>query len=134
MFVPTFNLNGDKVAAIKVISTSSFNRRFVSKNVCHTIVYDSEIHKRICCVAPGNRADELLREGMGIYLSYHDSKKFHDPLAAVCHLHPEIAKWEYGGAICEKGKWGWITSGGDDQIIVDVDRDAFWEQVAFPSG
>ena len=77
---------------------------------------------------PPNRAGELFLEGMKLYLDKHDSKKFHDPVAAVCHIHPEIGTWFKGTPYRDKGKWG-IVSGGNSDILVDIDREKFWKHI-----
>jgi len=88
----TFNLNGDVKAALAFIACGT-PARFVGKNVCHTVVYDKAVHEAMRTVTPKQRAGELLREFMGVYLERHEEgKKFHDPTAAVCHLHPEVGR------------------------------------------
>lgn len=130
--VPSFNLCGDKQAAIDVINYDINDRRFISKNLCHTIVYDKNIHDLIMSVSPKSRSGELFREGMSLYLEkHHEGKKFHDPLAAVCMVHPEIATWVRGNMICDDGKWRTsIDSCGTSFMASDVDRDAFWMHIA----
>ena len=77
-----------------------------------------------------NRAHALLREGMNLYLARHsDGKKFHDPLAAVAHVHPEVFTWVTGRLFKEHGEWGTRLAEEGDQIAIDVDRDAFWEHI-----
>jgi pyrimidine-specific ribonucleoside hydrolase len=45
---PTFNLNGDPVSALSVLEHRGWfsDLRFVSKNVCHGVLYDEELHLR----------------------------------------------------------------------------------------
>jgi pyrimidine-specific ribonucleoside hydrolase len=78
---------------------------------------------------PINMAMELFREGMGMYLSKHSEKKFHDPTAAVCHKHPEIGTWIDGTLYREHGKWGTLL-GGKDKMLVDIDREKLWQYIA----
>jgi pyrimidine-specific ribonucleoside hydrolase len=130
--VATFNLNGDVKGSTAFLEANIQERRFVSKNVCHTIVYNTDVHRRVMQTPPRNRASELLREGMGLYLKRHPKgKKFHDPSAAVCHLHPEIATWVNAKLYREKGQWGAHVNGTtNDKIIVDIDYDKLWEHIA----
>ena len=51
------------------------------------------------------RAQEIFVEAMDKYLEKHSEKKFHDPTAAVCHLHPEIGKWVQGKLYNSQGGW-----------------------------
>jgi len=127
--VPTFNLNGDKKSAEAFVA-ADFKKRFVSKNLCHTLVYDGSVHKKVMGVEPQDRASMLLREGMEMYLRKHPSgKKFHDPTAAVCHLHPEIAIWLEGVPVYSGGKWGWGVCSSINEIIVDVERVKLWQHI-----
>ena len=123
--VPTFNLNGDRKGAM-LYAEANIDRRWVGKHVCHTIVYNSEIHARLA--VPKDRASELFKEGMSIYLANHDENKFHDPTAAVCCVYPEIATWVRGRTV-KKGE-GWGTElDGNDRIIADVDRMQLWDHI-----
>lgn len=131
--VSTFNLNGDVEGAKAFLDAPICERRFVSKNVCHTVVYDTEVHERVTSTSPNSRASELLREGMSLYLAKHSKgKKFHDPTAAVCHLHPEIATWVRATLYRDKGQWGSLLDERGDRIIVDIDYDALWDHIANP--
>lgn len=119
-WMSTFNLNGDRRGAERFLS-APFPRRMVGKNVCHTIVFEPQ-HQLSFFAPPPNRAAELFLEA-GTFLGR--DKKFHDPVAAVCHLRPEIGVWKTGKTV--KRESGWTTVPGDDQVLVDLDRDAFWE-------
>jgi hypothetical protein len=66
---------------------------------------------------------------MSLYLARHDDKKFHDPVAAVCHVYPEIGIWIRGRPHEANGKWGTHPDPTGDHILVDLDRDAFWRHV-----
>lgn len=131
-FVPTFNLCGNKDAGKKFLD-EPFEKRCVSKNLCHAIVYDSVMHEKVLSVQPKSRAGELLREGMGLYLEKHpQGKKFHDPTAAVCHLYPEIASWVDGRLIYDSGKWGTVDLlPYNCQLIGDIDVDKLFEHIAY---
>ena len=130
--IQTFNLNGDVKGGELFFKANITDRRFVSKNVCHTIVYDKKVHEIIKCVAPKTRAGELLREGMDLYLDKHQEKKFHDPSAAVCHLHPEIAQWVRGDLYRANGRYGTnISDCGKSSIIAKLySYDILWEHLA----
>jgi hypothetical protein len=99
--------------------------RFVSKNVCHTVVYNREVHATL---RPKDRASELFKEGMDLYLARHEGKRVHDPTAAVCHLHPEVAIWVRGKLVKQKGGWS-TESGGEDFFAVDLDYERLWQHI-----
>jgi pyrimidine-specific ribonucleoside hydrolase len=125
----TFNLNGDVKAALAFIACGT-PARFVGKNVCHTVVYDKAVHETMCALTPKHRAGEILREFMGVYLERHEEgKKFHDPTAAVCHLHPEVGVWLEGTPYREKGEWGFRVETSAHRGLADVDRDALWRHL-----
>ena len=127
----TFNLGGDVAGGLALIGSDNIaERNFVGKNICHTILYDKEVHERICAVEPKSRAGELLREGMGMYLQKHKAKKFHDPSAAVCMLHPEIATWIKGKLYYNKGTWGTVYDETGDNMVINLDYDALWNYIA----
>lgn len=132
--VPTFNLNGCKSGALAFLGMPIKDRRFVGKNVCHTITYNTEIHKYVKSIPARNRASELIREGMDFrFKSNPGGKVFHDPTAAVCHLHPEIGTWVKAKLFYEKGEWGSTLKSDGDEIIIDIDRDKLWYYLAHGS-
>ena len=63
-------------------------------------------------------------EGAQLYFTKHDSKKFHDPIAAVCHLHSEVGTWYKGKSAKERD--GWTTIAGEDDVLVDLDHEQAW--------
>jgi len=128
--VVTFNLCEDKKGAALYLSPAVKRRAFIGKNLCHTIVYDQEIHNIVTAVPARNRADELLREVMVIYFEERDVKMFHDPAAAVAHLHPEVFTWVNGDVYYEKGSYGTKLNPAGDRIAVDVNREQLWQHIA----
>lgn len=129
--VATFNLNGNLKGA-EALLQGNFPRRFIGKNVCHTLVYDHVIHQRVKAHPPASRAAELFHEAMDIYLASHDGKKFHDPSAAVCMLHPEAGTWVHGKLYREKGGWGTRVTDdvSHDAVLADIDRNQLWNYIA----
>jgi inosine-uridine nucleoside N-ribohydrolase len=129
--VPTFNLNGDKNAGKFFVESDIPEKRFVGKNVCHTILYNADIHLRTLIKKPNGRAAELFIEGMNFYLERQSVKAFHDPTAAVCHLHPEVGTWIRGKPFYDRGQWGTQFSDEDDGdlILADINRDLLWEYI-----
>jgi inosine-uridine nucleoside N-ribohydrolase len=129
MYVPTFNLNGDRKNGQRFIDAEIKERRFVGKNLCHTIVYDKDLHERL--KPNGTDASNLFKEASAMYLEKHDSKKFHDPTAAVCHLHSKIAVWYPG--VPEKHQSGWTTRRVDKSensyVAADIDRETLWDNL-----
>lgn len=123
-WMPTFNLNGDRKAADLFLSVN-MPRQMVGKNVCHSVVFDRNRFARFA--KPINRASELFCEAAELYLALHDSKKFHDPTAAVCHLHPEVGTWMDGKTVRRES--GWTTVPGEDKVLVDLDHETMWNHL-----
>lgn len=132
---PTYNLNGDPKSALLALESGWIrNRRFVSKNVCHGVVYGQALHEvfeeRILGLSPGahRRSLELIYRGMDHYLKKKPSgKAFHDPLAACCALDPSIGTWAEVEIYREKGKWGSRYGTPNASIITRYDRERFIE-------
>ena len=123
-WMPTFNLGGDKKGAEAFLS-ASMPRRIVGKSICHTVEFN---RARFARFAPAkNRASELFREAADLYFARHDSKKFHDPTAAVCMMHPEVGTWMDGKTTKQEG--GYTTRPGEDKILVDLDYEAMWSHL-----
>lgn len=130
-WVPTFNMNGDRPGTLAFTGAKIAERHFVGKNVCHTILYNKEHFGKMS--KPNCRAAELFMEGMGLYLEKHEDKKFHDPTAAVCHLHEEIGVWLAGKVRKIEQGWGTICEvepkDNTDWVLADVDRELLWDHI-----
>jgi pyrimidine-specific ribonucleoside hydrolase len=89
------------------------------------VFYDQKVHNLMS--KPKDRASELFMEGMEFLLPRRgDGKRFHDPVAAVCHLHPEVGKWIKGKIQKIEGGWGTVADESGDYVLADLDRPAFW--------
>lgn len=125
---PTFNLNGDVNAALKVFASDKISeRRCVSKNVCHGVVYDLGMHKFIEPFKNKNLGLSLLFAGMEVYLNGRPSgKAFHDPLAACVAIDNSICDFVYVELYRERGEWGSRYSDHPNTYIsVSVDMEKF---------
>jgi pyrimidine-specific ribonucleoside hydrolase len=125
---PTFNLNGDPKSALAALSFAGIRERyFVSKNVCHGVVYDAEMHARVGSVKEKSLSLSLIWKGMDAYLARHSAgKAFHDPLAACCALDLSVGRWAEVELFRERGEWGArLSPGAGTQIIVGYDRARF---------
>jgi hypothetical protein len=78
---------------------------------------------------PAKPATVLFMTAMERYLAEHPEKKWHDPTAAVCHLHPEIGTWIRGRVTKLEGGWGTVPDDQGDLILADIDRNALWFHV-----
>jgi pyrimidine-specific ribonucleoside hydrolase len=126
-WLPTFNLNGDRKGAQVLLNALIPERRFVGKNVCHTLLYDQTMHATMPATDPNNPASVLFMLAMEMYLATHAEKKWHDPTAAACHLHPEIGTWLRGRVTKIESGWGTVADREGDLILADIDREALWD-------
>jgi pyrimidine-specific ribonucleoside hydrolase len=125
---PTYNLNGDPASALEILRFPGIGvRRFVSKNVCHAVYYDREMHLRFEAVKGKSLALELIWKGMDAYLRKQPAgKKLHDPLAACCAIDESIASWAEVELYRERGSWGArLSPGSRTWIITNHDHDKF---------
>lgn len=130
---PTFNLNGDIEAAKLIIADSRVALKyFVSKNVCHGVVYDMPMHERMKLKQNNNIGTQMIVQGMEVYLRKNkDGKKFHDPLAACALIDRTVCEFKEVELYREKGEWGSrLKSGTNTFISVSVDRDKFEKVLA----
>jgi pyrimidine-specific ribonucleoside hydrolase len=96
----------------------------VGKNVCHTVLFDAAKRVRL---KPQSAAAEIFVEAADILLAKTEEKKFHDPTAAACHLHPEIGSWVRGRTVRKNRGWGTDLDPAGDHILGAVDYDALWD-------
>lgn len=125
---PTFNLNGDVSAALQILSSEKIRRRiFVSKNVCHGVVYDAAMHEFMLPHINDNPGLNLMIKGMEQYLKKTPTgKAFHDPLAACVAIDPSICEFKEVELYREKGEWGSRYSEKPNALIsISVDMNKF---------
>lgn len=105
---PTFNLNGDVNAALSVLSAKNVIKRYnVSKNVCHGVVYDQNMHEWMRPYQNFNPGLKLMFHGMDFYLKNKpNGKAFHDPLAACAAIDDSICEFKNVELYRERGEWG----------------------------
>jgi pyrimidine-specific ribonucleoside hydrolase len=128
---PTFNLNGNPKAALALIGTDRIKKRvFVSKNVCHGVVWDQAMHERMRPHRAAHPGLDLAFAGMDEYLTRKpDGKKFHDPLAACVAIDSSICEFRRVDLYRRRGEWGSkLNPDSRNQIAISVDRSKF-EQV-----
>jgi pyrimidine-specific ribonucleoside hydrolase len=136
---PTFNLNGDPRSALAALAVPGIGaRRFVSKNVCHGVVYDRAMHQALGDIKGGSRSLGLIWQGMEVFLNRKEGrhgardedgvgKMLHDPLAACCAIDEAVGSWAEVEIFRERGEWGArLRPGSGTWIITAYDRERFW--------
>lgn len=124
---PTFNLNGDVKSSLKILDTDKIDKKyFVSKNICHGVVYDKDLHEWCKKYQGKSKGLDLLIEGMEYYLSYKSGKIFHDPLAACAAINEQVCVFTPVVLFREKGEWGSkISNSSNTFISTSVSMDQF---------
>jgi inosine-uridine nucleoside N-ribohydrolase len=124
---PTFNLNGDVAGALQVLASEKILKRtFVSKNVCHGVVYDQAMHDYMLPRRNNNPGLNLMVEGMTHYLKKNTGKAFHDPLAACVAIDSSVCQFEEVELYRLKGEWGSRRSDNPNaRISISVDMEKF---------
>ncbi|MGB1014597.1 MAG: nucleoside hydrolase [Nannocystaceae bacterium] len=128
--VPTYNLNGAPKQALAALACPGIGRRwFISKNVCHGVYYNEEMHRQIGAVKHRSQSLELIWKGMTEYLRRKPAgKKFHDPLAACCAIEPAIGTWAEVELYRKRGGWGSrLQPGSTTKIITRHNHNLFVE-------
>jgi hypothetical protein len=108
------------------------DRRFVSKNVNHTVLFDSEKYNEMLALwkdVEPSMAFELFLLAAKEYDFQKHEKKFHDPTTVACLLHPEIATWVEGRPYRDKGGWGTDTTKVGSKITTSVRYDSLWSHI-----
>lgn len=131
--VPSYNLNGDIKSAIAVIESPNFlEKKFVSKNVCHGVLFDEQIKKSIYLklheITKIRRLDNLmLQRYLNIFVnSCSEGKKLHDLLAAACAIDTSIGTWAKVNMSRVNG--GWMSELNDHsnlEVIINYDKNKF---------
>ena len=123
---PTYNLDGDPTSALEVIASPAIaEKRFVSKNVCHGVVYDDHFHAAVTARKAERPSLDLIWRGMEKYRAKRGEKKLHDPLAACCAIDPSIGTWAEVELYRERGWGARLAPGSGIHIITKYDRAKF---------
>jgi pyrimidine-specific ribonucleoside hydrolase len=126
--VPSYNLDGAREAARTVLAAQNIGeKRLVSKNVCHGVAYDLEVHEAVSAAAGRSLSLRLIARAMVDYLRRHKAgKKLHDPFAACCAIDPGIATWSEVELDRAPSGWGARLAPGSGTFIVTAyDRRRF---------
>jgi len=127
----TFNLGADIKSAKIVLDYNGIKEKyFVSKNVCHGVLYTINTHKQLEKFKDKSQSLQEMYHVMSVYLKRprKHAKAFHDPLAACCAIDLSIGEWkDVKLYMDEKTKeWGSIISDNPNvKIIVDYNHDKF---------
>ena len=128
--VNTWNLGGDIPAALAVLDYKGIGQRhFVSKNVCHGVLYNIETHGKLEKVKDNSQSLSEIYRLMSVYLLKKGEKALHDPLACCCAIDSTICEWkEVELYLDEKKKWGSrISDKINTKITIGFDKTKFFQ-------
>lgn len=130
---PTYNLGGDVPSAQKVISSHKIGSRyFISKNVCHGVIYHELRHALMKQSKSKSVGFKLMLDGMEFYLKSHPKgKAFHDPLAACVAIDKDICQFREVEMYRHRGEWGSkLASGTNTYISISYNSEKFWSMLS----
>jgi pyrimidine-specific ribonucleoside hydrolase len=125
---PTWNFGGNIAAAEAALRSLAIERKVcVSKNVCHSVVYDDEFHMALGRSRHRHpKSFGMMYDAMDDYLRRRPGgKKLHDPLALAVAIDESVCKLVEVHLFCQKGKWGSKLCPGSNiwiSIAYDVNR------------
>lgn len=125
---PTHNLMVDsKATALALAFSGTSIKYFVSKNVCHRVLYDHKMHDYLASFKDKNVSLSLIWQGMDVYLKKNPAGKLlHDSLTACCAINENIATWAEVELYREGSNWGAkLSPGSGTWIIIDYDHEKF---------
>jgi len=132
---PTWNFGGNIKAAEAALASLAIERKIcVSKNVCHSVVYDADFHgalQQALTVEVRERPQErratafkMVYDAMDVYLRQKPGgKKLHDPLALATAFDESVCELAEVELFCQKGQWGSTLRPGSN-IWISVSYDA----------
>jgi pyrimidine-specific ribonucleoside hydrolase len=126
---PTFNLNGHKRSSQRLLDWD-VPKRFVSKNVCHGMLYDRKFHEGLA--ENRNRLSlNLIWKFMDkTYIKQDKVKALHDPFALACAIDESCATWEEIQIYRNGSSWGSIKAeGSKTHITIAGDHDKFFDTI-----
>lgn len=131
MTCPTFNLAADTRAAHVVLHCSCIDEKyFVSKNVCHGVLYTNDTHDELSRIKDQSQSLAEIFHVMSVYLQRRGKhhKAFHDPLAACCAIDLSIGQWQDVQLYMDDNNKEWgcrLNDTPNVKIIVDYDQKKF---------
>lgn len=127
---PSFNPGGAPKDTLALLACPRIAaRRFVSKNVCHGVIWTRELHVALDQLALGERRIGLATMIAALDRYLHDKgvgKAMHDMVAAACALDERVCEFAEVEIYREKGEWGArAASETNTRISIGFDESRF---------
>lgn len=130
---PSFNPGGAPKETIELLASSRIARRlFVSKNVCHGVVWTPAMQAELKSRMTGRVGLQTMVGALDKYLAAKGvGKAMHDMVAAACALDESVCQFKEVEIYREKGEWGAREKAGTNtRISVGFDERKFIEVLA----
>lgn len=101
----TFNLNGNPLAAEKLLSIPMTERRLISKNVCHAAIFTKKDAEMLIPFRHNNKGLDLFLKAVEL-----KEKALHDTVAALLAIDPAKAVWAEVIPYRKRGEWGCLKA------------------------
>lgn len=127
---PSFNPGGAPKDTLALLADPRIAvRRFVSKNVCHGVVWTPALQARLAATRPAPRRTGLATMIMALDRYLEDKgvgKAMHDLVAAACVLDERVCEFAEVEIYRERGEWGArALPGSRTSISIGFDEDRF---------
>ncbi len=106
---PTFNFNGNPLAAEALLSIPVKERRLISKNVCHGAIFTMADAELLIPYRNQNKGIDLFLKAVEL-----KEKALHDTVAGLLAIDPSKAVWADVTLYRTKGQWGCREALGED--------------------
>jgi pyrimidine-specific ribonucleoside hydrolase len=116
----SFNPGGAPKQTLELLADDRFARRtFVSKNVCHGVVWNETMHAQLSTIGTNIRPGlRWMIHGLDRYLQDKGvGKAMHDLVAAAVALEPSVCTFKEVEIYREKGEWGANEKAGTGTFI-----------------
>ena len=102
---PTFNLNGNPLAAEALLALPLTERRMISKNVCHGAIFTKADAELLVPFRNHNKGLDLFLKAVEL-----KEKALHDTVAGLLAIDPSKALWAEVIPYRQRGGWGCLEA------------------------
>jgi len=132
--IASWNLSGAEKEVKFMLKTLTCPITFISKNVCHGVVYDEELDYYLSKYEYSNKFVKITRKIMGDKYLYSPYKKkmkmIHDLLAVTCFFNRDICQYINIELKCTKNKWrSELNPNTNQKISISYDKTKFLEEL-----
>lgn len=127
------NPGGARKDVLRLLESDQIGSRlFVSKNVCHGVVWDARLQKELKGLASNRTGLYTMIQALDRYLDDKGTAKaMHDLVAAACAVDERVCEFKEAQIYCKGGEWGaYELEGTRTRISVGFDEERFVNTLA----